>query len=90
MFINKAFWVIGSILVLLLFSLGSAEACPGCGVANDSTVGQGFNMSIAFMMAMPFIVFGSIAAGLIYYQYQKRKPHATEPQHSPSKRGEEH
>ena len=45
-----------------------AAACPGCAAAMDSTLGKGFNMSTLFMMAMPFLVFGSIVAGIVYIQ----------------------
>jgi len=84
MFRLKMIWIITAALVLMLFSPLAVQACPGCGVANDSTVGQGFNMSIVFLMAMPFIVFGTVAGGLIYYHQRKK------PQHSEPKRGEEH
>lgn len=82
------FCFIAAAIVFALSIPLSAHACPGCGVANDSTVGQGFNMSIVFLMAMPFIVFGSVAGGLIYYHHQKKNKTGT--QHSEPKRGEEH
>ena len=44
----------------------TASACPGCAAAMDATLGRGFNMSTLFMIAMPFLVFGSIAIGIVY------------------------
>lgn len=89
MFRVNVIWIVAAGLVLVLCSPWTAQACPGCGVANDSTVGQGFNMSIVFLMAMPFLVFGTVAGGLIYLQ-KKNKTHTTAIQHSEPKRGEEH
>ncbi len=45
---------------------GQMFACPGCGAALGATVGRGFNMSIYFLMAMPFLVFGSIITGVVW------------------------
>lgn len=49
------------------------EACPGCNAAMDNTVGRGFNMSVLFLMGMPFFVFGAIAVGIVFV---KRKEHS--------------
>lgn len=58
-------------LATALFSLlallpGIAEACPGCNAAMDNTVGRGFNMSVLFLMGMPFFVFGTLAFGIFF------------------------
>ena len=42
------------------------EACPGCNTALTGSIGRGFNMSILFLMAMPFFIVGSIVASLIF------------------------
>ena len=40
-------------------------ACPGCNAAMDNTVGRGFNLSVLFLMGMPFLLVGSIAIGIV-------------------------
>jgi hypothetical protein len=62
--INIAIFFVLAVAVLLSPAL--ANACPGCTAAMNGSVSRGFNSSILFMMAMPFLVVGSIAAGLIY------------------------
>lgn len=62
------------ILFIILAILGPVGlwACPGCNaVLNEA--GQGINYSVLFMMAMPFLVFGSIAVGIIYVNRQKQE-----------------
>ncbi len=48
--------------------LGSGPAvawsCPGCGAALDNLVGRGFDLSIVFMIAMPFAVVGFLALAI--------------------------
>jgi len=54
---------------MAVFTLATPQfvhACPGCNAALNNSVGFGFNTSILFMMAMPFIVAGAIGVGLIY------------------------
>ncbi len=60
-----------SLVVLLTLSLigpalGVADACPGCKEALPGHVSHGFNTSVLFLMAMPFLVAGSIAFGIIF------------------------
>jgi len=60
-----------SLVVLLTLSLigpalGAADACPGCAEALPGHVSHGFNMSVLFLMAMPFLVAGSLALGIIF------------------------
>lgn len=56
---------------------GIVEACPGCNAAMDNTVGRGFNLSVLFLMGMPFFVFGSIAVG-IFLVRRNLKAHSAE------------
>ena len=49
-------------------------ACPGCNSILDNFVGRGFNTSIAFMMAMPFLVMGSIGVGIMYISKKTQAP----------------
>ncbi len=47
----------------------SIEACPACKNL-DEPIARGFNWSVMFMMAMPFIVFGAIG-GSVFYSYRR-------------------
>ncbi len=65
-----------SLVVLLTLSLigpalGVADACPGCKEALPGHVSHGFNASVLFLMAMPFLVAGSIAFGIIFISKNK-------------------
>jgi hypothetical protein len=62
--------------VMALFSSTFAHACPGCNGALDNSLGFGFNTSILFMMAMPFVVAGAIGFGLIY-TYRRSRNNST-------------
>ncbi|NIR47122.1 hypothetical protein GWO43_01350 [candidate division KSB1 bacterium] len=66
------------------------HACPGCGAALDSTLGRGFNMSIVFLMAMPFLVFGTIVVGVIfvYRSHQNKAQSAAQNQIEDNQREE--
>jgi len=64
--IPKLIILIAALMVILNPLI--ATACPGCNFAMDNTVGRGFNMSILFMMAMPFFVVGSMVVGLLIYR----------------------
>lgn len=48
------------------------EACPGCNSALSSSVGHGFNTSILFLLAMPFLVLGVTAVGIIFVHRGKQ------------------
>ena len=57
--------------VLLLWGLSGnalAQGCAMCGtvLSADDPVTQGFNWSIAFLMAMPYLVFGMVGGWLVY------------------------
>lgn len=73
----------------LFIKATEAFACPGCGEAMDATVGRGFNMSIAFMMSMPFLVFGSLLLGVIFVVRSKRGKWSTTKSHQVSTKREE-
>jgi heme/copper-type cytochrome/quinol oxidase subunit 2 len=65
-----------AMLVLLL--AGVASACPTCkdSLANDpasASLVRGFYYSIVFMVSMPYVIFGSLAA---YFYWQIRKARA--------------
>jgi uncharacterized membrane protein YciS (DUF1049 family) len=58
------------------------EACPGCNAAMDNTVGRGFNLSVLFLMGMPFFVFGSIAVGIFFVRRNLRTHSVERREHS--------
>ncbi len=63
------FLLIGALL--FIFEVQAVTACPGCNTIETGSVGRGFNLSVLFMMAMPFIVAGSVVVGLILMQRKK-------------------
>ena len=44
-----------------------ARACSVCFADSDDAVSQAFNWSIAFLMAAPYLVVGSIGGSLFYF-----------------------
>ena len=59
------------VAVLLLWGTSEnalAQGCAMCGTALSAgdPVTQGFNWSIAFLMAMPYVVFGVVGGWLAY------------------------
>lgn len=62
-----------NILFLILFVPKLIMACPGCGQALDATLGRGFNISIYFLMATPFMVFFTIAGVIILHSKKALK-----------------
>lgn len=66
-------WVTLLIVVMLVVPT-YLEACPGCKTLDDP-IGKGFNFSILFMMAMPFVVF-TVIGGTVFLHYRRanRKP----------------
>lgn len=75
-------YVVAAVLLMTFIATSpiAAYACPGCNFAMDNTVGRGFNMSILFLMAMPFFVVGSVVVGLLIYrrsQYNHMNSHET-------------
>jgi hypothetical protein len=49
-------------------------ACAVC-FKGDDALAQGLNMSILFLMSMPFAIFGSIF-GTVYLAYKRAQRHA--------------
>ena len=69
---------IAAALLSLFWQAPAVAACPGCNAALGATVGRGLNLSVLFMIAMPFLVTGSIVAGVFYI----RRSWPNEPTHS--------
>ena len=70
-------WVAGIMLVIPV----AAQACPSCVEAlRGAAVGNGFNVSILFLLGMPFLLVGSIGGGLFFYlrrhELSRQKEHA--------------
>ena len=51
-------------------------ACAVC-FKGDDALAQGLNMSILFLMSMPFAIFGSIF-GTVYLAYKRAQRHANQ------------
>ena len=67
------------LIVVTLIAPTYLEACPACKTLDDP-IGKGFNFSILFMMAMPFMVFTLIGGTiLLHYRRANRKPMNEEP-----------
>lgn len=66
--------LIGAVAIGLAAISREAHACPSCkeGLGQTEQWAQGFNLSILFMMSMPFAVVGLIG-GIVYYNYRRRK-----------------
>lgn len=69
-------WIL-LVVGLLVCEAAMAYACPGCNSALSGSVGRGFNMSILFMMLMPFALAASVAIGLVLV-YRNRQKKASE------------
>lgn len=60
------------IAATVMLNGGTAQACSVCGgSALGTDPGTGFNSSILFLLAMPYVVVGAIAGWLIY-TYRRR------------------
>ena len=64
---TKVLWISLLMIFVVLVVPMSVEACPACKTLDDP-IGKGFNLSILFMIAMPFAVFGFIG-GTIFLQW---------------------
>jgi len=71
---KKINWFLLIGLPLIIFAPQLLSACPGCNALSDNSLGQGFNSSVLFLMSMPFVVFGSIAMGIILVTRNSRTP----------------
>lgn len=78
---NRTGCIRAALCVALLFSAASlCIACPTCkdGIAEGpqhAAMVRGYFWSILFMMSMPFIIFGTLAA---YFYYQVRQARAAQ------------
>ena len=73
----KAFQFLLIVALMILLAETSLEACPTCRETlseNDSHLVSGYFWSIVFMMAMPFILLGSLSA---YFYFQVLRARAT-------------
>jgi hypothetical protein len=69
------FYSISITAVALLMQAAQVWACAVClGDASDSTI-DGYNASVLFLMSTPYLVVGSIVAGLIFTYRRARKRH---------------
>ena len=64
--IKKAIGLLVITAAITVFNPALLKACPGCNAALDATLGRGFNMSILFVIAMPFFVVGSVVVGFLF------------------------
>ena len=69
---SREIFLIIAIMTLISITAPALHACPGCGAALNAEAGLGFNLSVLYMMAMPFIVFGCVAIGVVYVTRQNR------------------
>ena len=65
-------FLIIAVMILISITAPALHACPGCGAALNGEISHGFNLSVLYMMAMPFIVFGGVAIGIVYVTRQNR------------------
>ncbi len=65
-------FLITAVTLLISMAAPALHACPGCGAALNGEISHGFNLSVLYMMAMPFIVFGGIAIGIVYVTRQSQ------------------
>ncbi len=65
-------FLITAVTILISITAPVLHACPGCGAALNGQISHGFNLSVLYLMAMPFIVFGSVAIGIVYVTRQNR------------------
>ncbi len=75
---KDGFFLIAAVTFLISITAPALHACPGCGAALNGEISHGFNLSVLYMMAMPFIVFGGVAIGIVYVTRQSQtKTHLT-------------
>jgi hypothetical protein len=61
-----------AVTLIISITAPALHACPGCGAALNGEISHGFNLSVLYMMAMPFIVFGGVAIGIVYVTRQSQ------------------
>ena len=69
---NDGPFLITAVTALISIAAPALHACPGCGAALNGEISHGFNLSVLYMMAMPFIVFGGVAIGIMYITRQSQ------------------
>ncbi len=60
--------VISIVSVIVSAAPRIANACAMCGLSPGDSAGHAYNTSVLFMLAGPYLTFGSIA-GLVYMAY---------------------
>jgi hypothetical protein len=64
---------------ILLAQPVTSWACAVCFGGADDPITEGFNASVLFLMATPYLVVGSIAVGLLFaYRRALKKPEPAE------------
>jgi len=69
---GRGWRIMGLATVMALLPV-AAWACTVC-FAGDDALARGLNISILFLMSMPFAIFGSIF-GTVYLTYKRAKKH---------------
>jgi hypothetical protein len=64
--LRKIIFVMISVMSSLLVATTASRACSVCFTGTSDSVTDGFNASVLFLMATPYLVVGSIAGGLIF------------------------
>lgn len=75
---NKFFIFFLTIVTVGLARAAQSWACAVCLTGNSDGSADGYNASVLFLMATPYLVVGAIAGGLIvtYRRAQKRRQQA--------------
>lgn len=78
--IKRVFLVHLPVAVAVLSQAASVFACAVCLSGTDHAITEGYNASVLFLMATPYVVGASIAAGLVfaYRRAVKRRDAAEE------------
>ena len=76
---GRASTVFSTVSGFLLAHAASALGCAVCLTGADDAITEGYNASVLFLMATPYVVGSSIAAGLIFaYRRASRRRHVEE------------
>jgi hypothetical protein len=63
---KKEIYILPAISLATLAHAGTALGCAVCLSGADEAITQGYNASVLFLMATPYIVGSGIAAGLLF------------------------
>jgi hypothetical protein len=81
--LRRIYLIISAIGVTLLARPATSWACAVCFGGDGDPLTEGFNASVLFLMATPYLVVGSIVGGLIFHYRrtlkQREKSEALEP-----------